>query len=587
MGIAERLTILSTVVLKGPSEVLSLDEQQVQQLIRKGESLTVEFKSDRGPLSDHDLIETVVCLANAQGGVLLVGVEDDGTVTGLHPRHRTDPRQLAAFIASRTVPPLGVQVTFLDLPEGTVAVLEIPRAYHPVSTSDGKLLVRYEDLKGAPGCRPLYPHEFTAWYADRGQRDYTAQPVPDASWSDLDPLEFERLRRLVREYHGDTSLLNLDDQQLARALGLIAPFNGKSVPTVAGLLVVGREEALRACLPAHEVAFQVLEDREVRVNEFYRWPLLRTFERIMEAFAVRNEERELTVGLFRVGVPAYDPRAFREAVNNALTHRDYTRLGAVHVQLHKDYILITNPGGFIQGVSVDNILVAGPRPRNPRLADIFKRVGLVERTGRGVSIIYEGLLRTGHPPPDYTRSTEAAVTVILPGGPGDLNFVELIVREENRRGHPFSVEELLLLAHLWREREIDVTEAARLIQQSEATARRILERLVESGLVEGRGRTRARRYHLSATVYREVGQRAEYVRRRGGDHLQMEQMILDFVRAHGRITRRDVMDLCRVTANQAAYLLRRLVQQGKLVRGGVGRGTFYALKNDEKRGIQR
>jgi len=118
---------------------------------------------------------------------------------------------------------------------------------------------------------------------------------------------------------------------------------------VAGLLVVGREETLRNVLPAHEVAFQVLEGSEVRVNEFYRWPLMRIFERIMEAFAVRNEERELTVGLFRVGIPSYDPRAFREAVNNALTHRDYTRLGAVHIQLRSEGILVTNPGGFVQG----------------------------------------------------------------------------------------------------------------------------------------------------------------------------------------------------------------------------------------------
>ena len=269
-------------------------------------------------------------------------------------------------------------------------------------------------------------------------------------------------------------------------------------------------------------------------------------------------------------------------MNNALTHRDYTRLGAVHVQLRGDHILVTNPGGLVQGVTVESILVAGPRPRNPRLADIFKRVGPVERTGRGVSIIYEGLLRTGHPPPDYTRTTETAVTVILPGGPGDLEFVALIVREENRRQRPFSVEELLLLGHLWRERETDTAEAARLIQQNEAAARRVLERLVESGLVEARGHTRARRYHLGATVYREVGQRVEYVRRRGFDRLQMEQMILDYVRAHGRITRREVMDLCRVNANQAAYLLRRLVQQRKLSRHGVKRSAYYTLTEESE-----
>lgn len=551
-----------------------MEARRLRELIRQGEGFEVEFKSDRGPLSDAELLETVICLANARGGVLLVGVEDNGVVTGLHESHRTNPDQLAAFIAARTQPPLSVRVSFEVLGGQPIAVIEVPQASQPVATSDGRLVIRYLDVHGRPGCRPLYPYELPAWRADRGFFDYTAQPVEGARWQDLDPLEFERLRRLVQEYRGDAQLLALDDRQLAVALNLISDRGGRPVPTVAGLLLVGREEALRNFLPAHEVAFQVLERREVRLNEFYRWPLLRIFERVMEAFSVRNEERELMVGLFRVGVPAYDPRAFREAVNNALTHRDYTRLGAVHIQLHEDHILVSNPGGFVEGVTIHNILVAGPKPRNPVLADAFKRIGLVERTGRGVSIIYEGLLRTGHLPPDYSRTTHTSVTLILPGGPSDLDFVSLIVREENRR-RPFSVEELLLLSHLWREREVDITEASRLIQQDEAAARRVLERLLESGLVEGRGRTRARRYYLSLAVYREVGKKAEYVRRRGLDRLQMEQMILEYVRSYGRITRKEVMDLCRVNARQASYLLHLLVSAGRLERKGRRRYAFY------------
>ncbi len=552
--------------------------RRLRELIRQGESFEVEFKSDRGPLSDDELLGLVVCLANARGGILVIGVEDDGTVTGLHEKHRTSPEQLAAFIAARTQPSLPVRASFESWEGRQVALIEVPRTDQPVATSDGRLLIRYLDVHGRPGCRPLYPYELPAWRANRGFWDYTAQPVEGARWQDLDPLEFERLRRLVQEYHGDAQLLSLDDRQLASALNLVARQDHQYVPTVAGLLLVGREEALRAFLPAHEVAFQVLERGEVRLNEFYRWPLLRVFERVMEAFSVRNEERELMVGLFRVGVPAYDPRAFREAVNNALTHRDYTRLGAVHIQLHEEHVLISNPGGFVEGVTVHNILVAGPRPRNPVLADAFKRIGLVERTGRGVSIIYEGLLRTGRTPPDYSRTTHTSVTLILPGGPSDLDFVSLVVREENRRQRPFSVEELLLLSHLWREREVDLTEAARLIQQDEATARKVLERLLESGLVEGRGRTLARRYHLSLAVYREIGKKAEYVRRRGFDRPQMEQMILEYVRSYGRITRREVVDLCRVTDRQAVYLLGLLLKRGHLEKIGAGRSTFYQLK---------
>ncbi len=193
--------------------------EELRAVIARGESLTTEFKSDRGPLSDAELLETVVCLTNAQGGILLVGVEDGGTVTGLHQRHRQAPHGLASFIASRTKPPLNVQIAIVTLPEGPVAAIEVPPASQTVATSDGKQLIRYQDSHGRPGCRPLYPYEQPAWYANRGQRDYTAQPLMDAAWDALDPLEFERLRRLVWEYHGDDTLLTLNDEHLARALG--------------------------------------------------------------------------------------------------------------------------------------------------------------------------------------------------------------------------------------------------------------------------------------------------------------------------------------------------------------------------------
>ncbi len=136
--------------------------QELRALIAEGESFTIEFKSDRQPLPDAGLVETVVCLANARGGTLLIGVEDDGTVTGLHKNHRTDPQRLAALIASRTVPPLSVEVTFVALPEGPVAVVQVPRAHQPVATSNGRLLVRHQDTHGRPGCRPLFPHELAA-----------------------------------------------------------------------------------------------------------------------------------------------------------------------------------------------------------------------------------------------------------------------------------------------------------------------------------------------------------------------------------------------------------------------------------------
>ena len=553
--------------------------EELRAIIAGGESLGVEFKSDRGPLPDADLLETIVCLANSQGGTLLVGVEDNGQVTGLHSKHQTNAATLAAFGASRTVPPLAVDVAFVALPEGMVAVLTAPAARQPVATSDGKLLIRYLDTHGQPGCRPLYPHELPSWRADRGLLDLSAMPVPDTTWTDLDPLEFARLRRMVEENRGDTALLDLSDEEIARALGLVRAEEGILTPTLAGLLLIGKEASLREHVPAHEVAFQVLRGTDVAVNEFRRWPLLHTLEWVLESLQVRNEERELNIGLFRVGIPAYDRRGFREAVNNAFLHRDYTRLGAVHIQMHEDHVRVSNPGGFVEGIRPDNLLVTEPRPRNPRLADAFKRIGLVERIGRGVTIIYSGQLRNGRLPPDYNLTTEASVSVLLGGGPADLDFVQLVVTEENRQQRAFGVSQLLILAHLWRERTIDTPTAAGLIQRDEAQARAVLEGLVEVGLLEGRGARKGRTYLLSAGVYRALGQPAAYVRARGFEPDQMEQMILQYVRAHGRITRRDVVELCRVNENQAGYLLRKLADRGRLGLVGSGRSAYYTIGN--------
>lgn len=556
--------------------------EDLRRLLAGGETATTEFKSDRGPLSDNDLVEAVVYLANHRGGMVLLGVEDDGRVTGLHSNHRQSSAGMAALITARTVPSHAVEVRYTELPEGWVAVVEVPAARQPVAAASGKALIRFEDARGRPGCRPLYPHELVNWRAERSLADFSALPVAGATWDDLDALEFARLRRLIKEFHGDSTLLELSDTDIARALGLIRTDGDHQAATVAGLLLVGKENALQEYLPAHEVAFQVLHGTDVTLNEFRRWPLLRTLEWILEAFGIRNEERELNIGLFRIGVPAYDRRSFREAVNNAFIHRDYTHLGAVHVQMQDDHIRISNPGGFVEGVSTENLLVTEPRPRNPRLADAFKRVGLVERVGRGVSIIYNGQLRNGRLPPDYSRSTSTGVTVILPGGPADLNFVELIVSEENRKQRTFRVDEMLVLAHIWREREIDTHIAAALTQRPEAHIRPMLEGLVESGLVERRGRGKGRMYHLSASVYRAVGQPAAYVRAHGFEPDQMEQMILSYVRAHGRITRSQVMELCRVNERQATYLLQKLVEGRRLVPHGEGRGRSYSSKETDK-----
>jgi ATP-dependent DNA helicase RecG len=538
------------------------------------ESLTVEFKGDTRKLADRDLVLAVVCLANTDGGILYLGVEDDGRVTGLHPEHR-DVTGLAAMIANRTTPPLSVRVSLLALEGQPVARIEVARSERLVASSDGTLQRRRLLADGRPECVPFLPHEFPSRESDLRLSDYSALPVAGATTADLDPLERQRVRQAIERYGGDRSLLGLDDEGLDGALGITRTRDGVRVPTVAGLLLAGRETALREHLPTHEVAFQQLEGTTVRVNDFFHWPLVRLFERLDEQFRASLTELEVQAGMFRVPVPAVDPRAFREALVNALAHRDYTRLGAVHVQWSDEALAVSNPGGFVEGVTLENLLTVEPRPRNPLLADALKRLGLAERTGRGVDLIFRGLLRYGRPAPDYSASDRSGVTVSLNAGPADLAFLGLVLEQESRTRSPLPVESLLVLAALRQSRRLDVHEVARVVQKPVAAARALLERLVESGLVQPHGQTRGRTYTLSPSVYRTLGQESGYVRQAGFDRIQQEQMVMSLVDQKGSVTRSDVAELCRLDPRQAGRLLQRLVRDRRLAPKGRLKATRY------------
>lgn len=540
------------------------------------ESLTVEFKSNRRRLPDRDLVEAAVCLANTEGGDIYLGVENDGTATGVHPEHR-NLTGIAALIANRTIPPISVRVEPIEIQGILVVRIAVPRSIRPVSTADGVLQRRRLMADGTPQCVPFYPHEFIQREAGLGVLDYSAMPVSGADCRDFDPLERERLRQMIERYGGDSSLIGLDDAELEGALGFVRHENGKRVPTVAGLLILGRESMLRELLPSHEVAFQVLEGTEVRTNEFYRFPLLKAFEKVMDQFSARVVEQEVQEGLFRVPVPNYDRRAFREAFVNALIHRDYTRLGASHVRMESGGIVISNPGGFVEGVSLKNLLVVEPKPRNPLLADAVKRIGLAERTGRGVDLIYQGMLRYGRPEPDYSRTDGTTVVVQLSSAAPDIAFLQMILQAEERSKIAMPLDSLIVLARLRHERRLDTAELAAAIQKSETQARAVLERLAEAGLVEAHGIKRGRTYTLSAGVYRGLGKSAGYVRQTGFDQIQQEQMILRYAEKNGKITRKDAAALCRISEDQASWILRKISKNGLLTMHGKGRGTYYAV----------
>lgn len=540
------------------------------------ETLTVEFKSDRKRLPDTDLVEALVCLANTEGGELWLGVEDDGRATGLHADHQVSAG-LAGLVAARTSPALQVEVTAVEVDGCTVARISVPKAQGEVATQAGVYLRRRIKYDGTPECVPMLPHERISRASSFGLVDVSAQPVLGCTLADFDPLERERLRQSVQKYGGDRVLLELDDEALDGALGLTQRQpNGSRLPTLAGLLLVGREAALQRHVATHELAFQVLAQQAVRFNEFRRFPLLKALDWLETNFRPYNPEQELQVGMFRVPVPMVDMAAFREGVANALIHRDYHRLGAVHVRLEDEALVISNPGGLVDGVTLANLLVTEPRPRNRTLADSMKRIGVVERSGRGVDTIYRGMLKFGRPAPDYGRTDAHNVVLELPTMPADMVFLRMVVDIERQRDTELPIDSLIALGALRESKRLTAAALAVNIQRDSARAKRTLEALTEAGLVEAHGNTRARSYTLSASVYSVVSDKAAYTRQVGFGPIQHEQMVLSYIRQHGQIRRSDVMDLCRLTEGQAKELLRRLSASKKIELFGSGRGAAYA-----------
>ena len=138
---------------------MNTNEHEIGKLIQQGESLSLEFKSDLKCLPDRELVAAVVSLANTEGGDLLLGVEDDGMVTGLHANH-LNVSGIPSLIANKTNPAVSVRVERYDLQGKGIARISVPKSRQLVSTSDGLLVRRRLKLDGTPEAVPFYPHEF-------------------------------------------------------------------------------------------------------------------------------------------------------------------------------------------------------------------------------------------------------------------------------------------------------------------------------------------------------------------------------------------------------------------------------------------
>ena len=543
-------------------------------MLPKKETLTIEFKSDRNKLKNSDIFDAVVAFANTEGGDLYLGIEDSGEVTGVHKDHKNHTT-LAAFIANNTLPPVSVRAEIIE-DIHPVLKISVPKSYNGiVATISGKVLRRRIKADGTPENVPMYPAEFASRLSELRMIDYSAMPVLECSIDDFDPLEIEHLRNVILSYNGERSLLDLSDEDLFKALGLVRDFNGQLVPTITGLLLIGRIDALKCHIPTHTSSFQVLSGTDVKVNDDMCLPLLSTIDKINTYMDAWNPEQEIEMGLFRISIPDFNKRAFREALVNAFSHRDYSKMGRVRIAINDDGLTIANPGGFIEGVSIKNLLTAEPHGRNPQLADALKRIGLAEKTGRGIDRIYEGSLLYGNPLPDYSNSTPVTVSLFIPRSKPDPQIAKLVSSEQNRLGRPLSLNTLLVLNVLKDMPRSNLTDLAEAVNLSEIATKAILDTSIECGIVDIYGSGRNRTYILSPKVYSTKSKRIGYVRQVDIDETRYPELIINLAKTNEFISRADVVQLLHVDNNKAYRLLKSLVDQGVLEPINKGRYAKY------------
>ena len=177
---------------------------------------------------------------------------------------------------------------------------------------------------------------------------------------------------------------------------------------------------------------------------------------------------------------------------------------------------------------------------------------------------------------EFAPSKKRILRLVLQGGKENLAFAAFVY-EQDKAGTPLDLDDMMILNYLQNQRSIDIGTASALTQKGESSARSLMERLVERGLVEPRGEKKGRVYHLSALLYRQMGTPTAYVHAHGFEPIQQEQMVLQYLQQYKRIQRADVIKLCKLSPKQAAQLLKRMKIRGIIVQNGKKRGSYYSI----------
>lgn len=533
---------------------MTIPKEQFEALLSVKENEHVEFKEAKNHFDYEKLLEYCVALANERGGRLVFGVTNRlprkvvGSTAFKNPQNvKTD-----IYVALK----IRVEIEELSYEGKKVVIFAIPS--RPIGRPlhrKGKYMMRVGER-----LEPMTPEQLETIFAE-SQPDFSAEQCEGATLDDLDPAAIETFRNQWHKKSHNVELLNLSIERLLIDAEL---FNGNKF-NYAALILLGKRESLGRFLANAEIIYEFrFEESAIQhdVREEFRNGFLAIQDKLWERINKRNGIQHIQDGLFVRDIQNFNEEVVRESLLNAVCHRDYRLGGSVFIRQSPKLLVIENPGGFPAGVTAENILTK-QNPRNRRIAEVFQKCGLVERSGQGVDKMFRRTIEEAKERPDYSRSDEFNVVLWLRADVQDPQFLQFFERISLERKISWSLRDLVLLDDIRQNKPIS------------PNAHHDIERLKNEGVIEILGRGRGTRYILSKRFYTFVGERGVYTRRKGLDSEEKMALIVKHLKQHKKGVFSDFEQIFpSLNRNQIGRLLKLLKKEG-IVRFRGSRKSGY------------
>ena len=545
---------------------------------KRGEGGNVAYDGgSRAKPSDRRkcILGYVTALCNENGGALVIGMEDR------HPHAVVGTQQSLNSLGDLDAAiyrDSGIRTTTYELFEnpvaktGRVVVVDVP------SRPAGKVY-KFEDvplMRVGEELRPMSDEQYRK-IIQEVEPDFSQQICEGATLDDLDEEAIRIMREKYAAKQKNERFLALEKEQLLSDLDLVV--DGRV--TNGAVILVGKEESLKRFIPQAAVLLEY-RNTEAQINfdnrVVYRKPFFRMIDELWHDINLRNGSFPVREGPYVFDVPYFNEDVIREAVNNAIAHRDYRSTSETFVKLYPQSMTIVNAGGFPHGVTIENILTAPSTPRNRLLADVLSKTGIVERSGQGVDKIFYNTLVEGKPEPDYSKSDDFKVELTLQAAIKDRGFALFIesVQQTLPDDQKLSVLEVVTLSK---------------IRDGKKTAeldRQIVGKLFNRKLIEKRGRTNGTFYILCRSYYELTGELASYSMLSDWSLDQMLALVTPFLLKYKTAKMGDFVKQLdgHMTRRQIRVWVQKLCDDNILIPEGVGAGTRYKLseafrKSDE------